>query len=87
MPTFTLVRHSGYAVAGNPDLEEAVEVAELTGTQIYTVKQAGGRLYTSRTEAYEAETAHNQPGARAGSRGHFSSLKVSGAEIHIPKQP
>ena len=84
MATFTLVRHSGYTIAGNPDLEEAVEVAELTNTQTYTVKQAGGRIFTSRTEAHNAETAHNQPGARAGTRGHFSSLKISGAEIHIP---
>ena len=84
MPTFTLVRHSGYTIAGNPNLEDAVEVAELTSTQIYTVKQAGGRLYTSRDEAHAAETAHNQPGQRPGSRGHFSSLKIAGTEIHVP---
>ena len=82
---FTLVRHSGYNIAGNPELEESVEVAELTGTQVYTVKQAGGRVFESRDEAYAAERAHNVPGQRAGSRGYFSSLRVSGAEIHVPK--
>ena len=82
---FTLVRHSGYAIAGNPDLEEAVEVAELTGTQVYTVKQAGGRVFDSRDTAHAAERVHNAPGQRAGSRGHFSALRVSGAEIHVPK--
>ena len=61
------------------------DLAELTSTQIYTVKQAGGRLYTSRDQAHAAETAHNQPGHRPGTRGHFSSLKIAGAEIHIPK--
>ncbi len=82
---FTLVRHSGYTIAGNPDLEESVEVAELTGTQVYTVKQAGGRVFESREEAYAAERAYNMPEQRAGSRGYFSSLRVSGAEIHVPK--
>jgi hypothetical protein len=85
MTTFTLVRHSGYTIAGNPELEESVEVAELTGAQIYTVKQAGGRMFESRDAAHAAETAHNAPGQRAGSRGYFSSLRVAGAEIHVPK--
>ena len=80
MEQYTLVRHSGYTVAADPAREDHVEVAELTHTQTYTVKRAGGRLYPTRAEAHTAETTHNQHPT-----GHFSSLKIAGAEIHIPQ--
>jgi hypothetical protein len=73
---FTLVRHSAYAVAANPDYEEALEVAEVSHTDSYRVKAAGGALFATRAEA-EA--------ALAGARGHFASLRIGGAEVFVPQ--
>ncbi len=86
METFTLVRHSGYAVAGNPDLEDAVEVAEITSQQAYMVRAVGGRIFTSRADAYAAEAAINDPAVPhlPRHRGHFASQRIAGAEIHVP---
>jgi hypothetical protein len=82
MTAFTLVRHSGYAVAGNPALESAVEVCEITDHQAYTVRAAGGTIYPTRDAAHAAEAAVNTAvGSRA--RGYFSSLRIAGAEIHV----
>ena len=71
---FTLVRHSAFAQAANPDYEEALEVAELTHEASDRVKAAGGRLFASRAEA-EA--------AIAGARGHFCHLRIGGAEVFV----
>lgn len=75
MTLFTLVRHSAYAAAANPDYEEALEVAELTHAATYQVKAAGGALFASRAEAEAAI-----PGAQ----GHFSHLRIAGAEVFVP---
>lgn len=77
MAQFTLVRHGGYAVAGDPALEDAVEAIEITDAQVYTVKRAGGRVFATLAEAVAAE-------ATAGVSGYFSSLRIAGAEIHVP---
>lgn len=79
MGQFTLVRHRGYAVAGDPALESAVEAIEITDAQVYTVKRAGGRVFTTLAEAVAAE-------ALAGTVGYFSSLRIAGAEIHVPPE-
>ncbi len=74
MTMFTLVRHSAFAMAADPAFEEALEVAELSQPDSYRVKAAGGRLFASRAEA-EA--------ALAGARGHFSNLRIGGAEVFV----
>ncbi|MBC7636050.1 MAG: hypothetical protein H7251_10655 [Acetobacteraceae bacterium] len=79
MGQFTLVRHGGYAVAGDPALESAVEAIEITDSQVYTVRRAGGRVFTTLAEAVAAE-------ALAGAGGYFSSLRIAGAEIHVPPE-
>jgi hypothetical protein len=76
MNEFTLVRHSAYAEAGNPDFEDAVEARELTREQAYKVRAAGGVLFPTREAAEQAV-----PNAR----GSFSSLRIGSAEIHVPK--
>jgi NADH:ubiquinone oxidoreductase subunit len=85
---FTLVRHSGYAVGADPALEGAVEVREVTLQQFYTVRAAGGAVFATREAAKLAEDAANYPnGSKSGGAhapGHFSTLRVSGAEIYIP---
>lgn len=77
MSHFTLVRHGGYAVAGDPALESAVEAIEITDAQVYTVKRAGGRVFATLAEAV-AEVGGG------GTSGYFSSLRIAGAEIHVP---
>jgi len=72
---FTLVRHSAFAQAANPEYEDAVEVAEVDHAQSYRVKAAGGLLFATRADAEAAI-----PGAR----GYFSHLRVSGAEVFLP---
>jgi hypothetical protein len=89
MSQFTLVRHSAYAVGGNADFEDAVEACELTGQQQYHVRSAGGLLFPSLTEAQAAAQLANFPPGAAGPRpqagGYFSSLRVAGAEIYVPR--
>ena len=74
MAQFTLVRHSAYAVAADPAFEDAVEVCELDIQQSYRVRVAGGTLYSTREAAQTAV---------AGARGHFSSLRMNGAEVFV----
>ena len=75
MTQFTLVRHSQYAAAADPNFEEAVEVCELNVHQVYRVRAAGGALYPSQ----QAALASLPRG-----RGHFSSLRINGAEVFVP---
>ena len=82
MTAFTLVRHSGYAVGGNPAFESAVEVCEVTDHQSYTVRAAGGALYPTREAAHVAEASVNAA-VRSKERGYFSNLRIAGAEIHV----
>jgi len=91
---FTLVRHSGYAVGADPWFEDAVEVRELTGQQTYLVRSAGGTLYATLAIAEAAAAAANHPGgapARGAAplqpraSGFFSSLRLGGAEIYVPR--
>ncbi len=87
MTQFTLLRHSAYAAGGDSDFEDAVEVAEVTDSEVYMVRAGGGRLFATREAANIAANAANYPdGSRAAgphARGHFSSLRISGAEIYV----
>ena len=87
MTSYTLVRHSGYAVAGNPRFEQAVELCEIDHPQAYRVRAAGGVVFDSREAAQAAEAAANFPsgikGIRPNVQGYFSNLRVQGAEIYV----
>ncbi len=89
MSQYALVRHSAYAVGGNTDFEDAVEAFELTDHQQYLVRSAGGRLFDSLADAQAAaDRANFPPGAartRPQANGYFSSLRVGGAEIYVPR--
>ncbi len=89
MTQYTLLRHSGYAQGGNPDFEDAVETTEITDTEAYQVRAAGGTLFATRDAAKAAETTANYPdGSRAAgahAAGYFSSLRIRGAEIYVPR--
>ncbi len=80
MTQFTLIRHSRYAVAADPNFEDAVEVCELNIHQAYRVRAAGGPLFATREAAQDAAVG----GAGAAPHGHFSSLRIAGAEVFIP---
>jgi hypothetical protein len=74
MMQFTLVRHSAYATAADPAFEDALEVCEIDRSQAYRVRAAGGALFATHEEAQAAI---------AGARGHFSSLRMNGAEVFV----
>lgn len=90
MTLFTLVRHSGYAVGGDPAFEDAVELFEVTHEQEYRVRAVGGLLLASLAEAQAAVQAANfppgetRPGPHA--TGYFASLRLGGAEIYVPRE-
>lgn len=73
-PLYTLVRHSGYAIAADPAFEEALEPCPVDRAQAHRVRAAGGLLFQSRVAA-EA--------AIAGARGHFATLRLNGADLFV----
>jgi hypothetical protein len=83
MDEFTLVRHGGFAQGGDSAFENAVEVCEITSKQAYLVRAAGGVVYATRDAAHAAEHAVNTA-TTAKAMGFFSSLRIGGAEIHVP---
>ncbi len=87
---YTLARHRAYAVAANPDFDDAVQFLAVTPLQRTIVRSAGGVLYDTLDAAQQAQQAENFPpghtGKRPIARGHFSSLRIGGAEIYIPRQ-
>ncbi len=89
MTQYTLLRHSAYALGGDPDFEDAVEAGELTDSEVYMVRAAGGLLLATREAANIAADAANYPdGSRTAGphvRGYFSTLRIRGAEIYVPQ--
>jgi hypothetical protein len=89
MTHYTLVRHSGYAVAGNPRFEQAVELCEIDHPQAYRVRAAGGVVFDTYEAAKAGEVAANLPssveGIRPNVQGYFSNLRIQGAEIYVQR--
>jgi hypothetical protein len=89
MTHYTLVRHSGYAVAGNPRFEQAVELCEIDHAQAYRVRAAGGVVFDTYEAAKAAEAAVNFPSSVEGVhpkiQGYFSNLRIQGAEIYLKR--
>jgi hypothetical protein len=90
MAHFTLVRHSAYSVAGNPQFEQAVELREIDTQEVYRVRAAGGVVLETYEAAQAAEAAANFPGGIKGTgprvQGYFSSLRIGGAEIYVRRK-
>lgn len=87
---YTLTRHSAYAVAANPRFEDAVELRAITTRERNLVRAVGGRVFDSLDAAQAAARAENapaQPGGPPAAPGQFSSLRIGGAEIYIPRAP
>ena len=89
MTHYTLVRHSGYAIAGNPRFEQAVELCEIDHPQAYRVRAAGGVVFDTYEAAKAAEVAANHPANVGDIRpkvpGYFSNLRIQGAEIYVER--
>lgn len=85
---FTLVRHAAYTTGANPDYEQAVEPTEVTHTQSYLVRKAGGLLLATLPEAEAAALAANRTpaGGIPHAPGYFANLRVSGGEVYIPPE-
>ena len=84
---YTLVRDRRYTDGANPDYEGAVEAIELGIGQASLVRSAGGTVFATRQAAELAEHLANQtidsvPG-RVSAPGHFSSMRIAGAEIYV----
>lgn len=77
MTQYALVRHSAYAQAANPDFEDALEIAEVDTVRAYAVRAVGATLYPTR-EAAQA--------AIPGARGHFSHVRIGGAEVFVEQK-
>ena len=86
---FALFRHSAYAVAGNADFEQAVELRELTAEQVDVARRAGGAVYDGYAAAKAAEQAANFPTGNHTSPprapGYFSSVRIGGVELYLPQ--
>ncbi len=81
---FALIRHSAYALGGDPAFEEAVETREITDREAHLVRASGAVVYPLRAAADAAGLAANAA-ADAAARGCFSSLRIAGAEFHVPR--
>jgi hypothetical protein len=88
MARYTLVRHSAYAVAGNPRFEQAVEPCEIDAQQAYRVRAAGGAMFDTYEEAQAAAATANFPRGAQGipqAQGQFSNFRLGGAEIYVKR--
>jgi hypothetical protein len=90
MKGYTLVQHSGYAYAGNPQFIRAVELRSLnTAAEVRKVEKEGGRIFETYGEASDAEYSENYPqevqGLTPRVQGNFSSKKIEGQRIYVPK--
>jgi hypothetical protein len=87
MTQYTLVRHSGYTAAGNPQFEQAVELCEIDKPQAYRVRAAGGVVFDTYEAAKAAEATANFPSSVEGIhpkiKGYFSNLRIQGAELYV----
>lgn len=87
---YTLVQHSGFGYGGDRQFMMAVELRQVDGRQIESVKKAGGVLFSTYTEADEAEQSENYPSDVKGLipcvLGSFhTKSKIDDLKVYIPK--
>lgn len=89
---FTLVQHSGFGLAGNPQFQHAVEEACLTTRrEVDRVRKAGGVLLASYVEACNRAEQENYPpwfkGLVPRVAGRFARARVGGLRVYLPFPP
>lgn len=86
---WTLVQHSAWAYAGNPQFENAVEEVHVQGPAAEAkILRAGGIVYTDYMVASERAYEENYPpdvwGLCPGAKGTFARTKIDGQRVYIP---
>jgi len=86
---YTLVQHSGWVVSGKWDFKNAVELRRCQGKNADAVREVGGLIFKTYTDASNAEYNENYPPDLTGMipniQGSFSIKEVEGQKIYIPK--
>ena len=87
--TYTLVQHSGFGYARNPQFKRAVEERYLSDKQAEKVKELGGLLFENYGLAHDAAEAENYPPSVQGLipcvAGSFHKLEIDGLRLYLPK--
>src|SRR5262245_22723640 len=86
---YTLLQHSVFGYAQNPQFEQAVEMRLLNRKdQLAKIEKLGGLIFDSYAEADDAVDAVNYPhGVRRpipNARGTFANMKVDGLKLYLP---
>jgi len=86
---FTLVQHSGFGFAGNPQFQHAVEEACLSSTrEVERVRRAGGVILGDYFEASQRAELENYPpwvkGFIPHAAGTFAKVKIGGLRVYLP---
>lgn len=89
MAYYTLVQHTGWTVAGDPQFKHAVELRVIENSKTRdAVQWAGGLIFSNYNSARARENAENYPTHNNGMipnvRGRFGP-KVNGESIYIPE--
>ena len=89
MTKWTLVQHSAWVCAENPQFMRAVEMAAITNDrELKAVESVGGVVFDSYPD--DEEHDENYPpevkGLIARCRGTFSTKKINAAPIYLPKR-
>lgn len=89
MDKWTLVQHSGFGYANNPEFQQAVETRSLSNArEIKRVNDAGGMVFDSYSDASDREFEENYPPEVQGlvpkCRGLFSEKKIDELRVYIP---
>jgi hypothetical protein len=86
---YTLVRHSAYEVARDPNFYRAVEERSITEKRAEKVKAKGGLVFSGYLEASEAAEAENYPAGYIGivpqANGAFLKMTIEGAHVYRPR--
>lgn len=91
MTKYTLVQHTGFSGKRDPDFKQAAELRSITSaSQVSKVLAKGGVVYSSYTDARNAEHAYNYPANHPGgiipaARGKFSWVASVGESVFIPE--
>jgi hypothetical protein len=88
---YTLVQHSAWGVAQDPQFKNAVEEAAVTSAAVEAkILEAGGLVFPSYEAAAKAEYDENYPPGVEGIiprvQGQFSGPLVDGRRVYVPKR-
>lgn len=88
---WTVVQHSGYVVSGNLQFERGLESRMLlTKKEVERVYKAGGIVFNDYNDAedfaYDEMYTEDNETLIPKAKGKFSSLKIQGQRIYIPRR-